>query len=784
MSFTFQRRNSTKFPVIRTTTKSRSVGKSALAVALLSSLFFTQITLSADATLEDGLRAYQRGAFDEAATKWQKAVEDYRQQKNIPSQIKAMTDLAAAYEALGQQRRALALLEEAVEIADKSGNRKTSTLAKSRLGSALVLNLKYERAETLLRESLESARAEGDSQTTAATLNELGNLLAAQQKYSEALAAFQESADLAGKTDRLLAAQALCNAAATAARAAKSEQANELNKEALKAIAELKDSHDKAVLLITSGQIDRSIQSTNSEASNRLTLRARESLLSALQIAETLGDRRAATYALGYLGQLYGDDNQLDTALSFNRRAAFAAQEAQLPEAQYHWEWHSGWVLNKQGKSEEAIAAYRRAVQTLQPIRHDVTLGYGNATAHASFRDAQGPMFFELADLLFAKADKATDAEQAQQLLREARDTVEQLKAVELEDYFHDDCVNVVRSKTKALESVDEHTAIIYVVPFADRTELLVSLASGMKRFKVPASADTLTAEVRQFRRNLETRSTYAYLEQAEELYGWLIKPIHELLTEKKIETLVFVPDGALRTIPLGSLYDGKQFLIQEFAVAVAPGLSLVEPRPLEEKKVHLLLGGLSEAVQNFPPLDFVPGELKSIEPLYPSRTLLNSDFVLPTLREKMTQEQFSIVHIASHGQFGRDASQTFILTHDTKLTLNDLEAMIRPSQYRGQPVEMLVLSACQTAAGDDRAALGLAGVAVKAGARSALATLWFVNDQSTSVLVKEVYNQLRQSPGLSKAKALQAAQLKLINDRRYRHPCYWSPYLIIGNWL
>jgi len=455
-----------------------------------------------------------------------------------------------------------------------------------------------------------------------------------------------------------------------------------------------------------------------------------------------------------------------------------------MPEALYRWEWQSGRLLKAQGKADEAIAAYRRAVQTLQPIRHDITLGYGNAVAHPSFRDAQGPMFFELADLLFAQADKANSPEQAQQLLREARDTVEQLKAVELEDYFHDDCVNVVRAKTMALETVDERTAIIYVVPFADRTELLVSLASGMKRFKVPASAETLTAEVRQFRRNLETRSTYAYLEQAEELYGWLIKPIHELLTEKRIETLVFVPDGALRTIPLASLYDGKQFLVQEFAVAVAPGLSLVEPRPLQEKKVHLLLGGLSEGVQGFPPLDFVPGELKSIEPLYRSRTLLNEDFVLPALREKLTEEQYSIVHIASHGQFGHDASQTFVLTHDAKLTLNDLEAMIRPSQYRGQPVEMLVLSACQTAAGDDRAALGLAGVAVKAGARSALATLWFVNDQSTSVLVKEVYNQLRQNPGLSKAKALQAAQVKLINDRRYRHPCYWSPYLIIGNWL
>lgn len=97
--------------------------------------------------------------------------------------------------------------------------------------------------------------------------------------------------------------------------------------------------------------------------------------------------------------------------------------------------------------------------------------------------------------------------------------------------------------------------------------------------------------------------------------------------------------------------------------------------------------------------------------------------------------------------------------------------------------MELLTLSACQTAAGDDRAALGLAGVAVKAGARSALATLWFINDQATALLITEFYHQLRD-PDLSKAKALQRAQLILLNDRRYQHPGYWSPFLLIGNWL
>src|SRR5882724_11706 len=145
--FTFRGRACTKHPVIPTATRSRSVGKRALAVVLLWIPLLTQTGLSANTTLDEGLRAYQRGAFDQAATKWQKAMEEYRRQGNAPAQIKAMTDVAAAYQALGQQRHALQVLDEAVELAEKSGDRKTRTLAKSRLGAALLLVLKFERAE-------------------------------------------------------------------------------------------------------------------------------------------------------------------------------------------------------------------------------------------------------------------------------------------------------------------------------------------------------------------------------------------------------------------------------------------------------------------------------------------------------------------------------------------------------------------------------------------------------------------------------------------------------------
>jgi len=735
--------------------------------------------------VDQGQQAFRKGAFSEAAADWQKALDAYRSQGNTGAEILTAISLAGAYQSIGQQQRAVRVLEDALERAEKSDNRSRVILVKSKLGAALVMTSEPERAAALLHEALDGAKAGNDSQLAGAILNDLGNLFSTQQKYAEASAAFEESVALARQAaNSSLVAQALCNAASTAAQAGQSQQADDLNSQALRELERLDPVHAKAFLLLTAGQTDRQILLTNTDPTNRLRLRAHQSFQQALDIAERLGDRSIESYALGYLGQLYEQDGQPDAALALTRRAAFAAQQGQLPEALYRWEWQTGHLLKARGEADAALAAYRCSVETLQSIRNDVSLGYGNASSRRSFREAQGPLFFELADLLLGQAKSASDSNREQDLLREARDTVEQLKAVELEDYLCDDCVNVQRAKTQTLEAVDAQTAIVYLIPLPTRTEVLIGLTSGLKRFTLDVGADALTTQVRQLRRNLETRTTYGYLAQAQQLYDWVIRPVRGLLAENRINTLVFIPDGALRTIPFASLHDGERFLIQDFAVAVAPGLSLVEPHPIQREKARLLLNGLSEPVQGFPPLDFVPGELRSIEPMYPSETLLNGGFTLAEIKRKLTGEQYSIVHIASHGQFDRDVRKTFVLTYDSKLTLNDLEALIRPSQYRGRPVEMLVLSACQTAAGDDRAALGLAGVAVKAGARSAVATLWFVNDQSTSTLISELYGQLRLSPSVSKARALQAAQIKLLSDRRYRHPCYWAPYLIIGNWL
>jgi CHAT domain-containing protein len=164
-------------------------------------------------------------------------------------------------------------------------------------------------------------------------------------------------------------------------------------------------------------------------------------------------------------------------------------------------------------------------------------------------------------------------------------------------------------------------------------------------------------------------------------------------------------------------------------------------------------------------------------------RTLLNHDFMLPGIQQSLTDDVYSIVHIASHSHFSGDKDHSYILTFDDRMTLEQMDQCLGVFRFRQTPLDLLTLSACETAVGDDRAALGLAGVAIKAGARSALASLWSINDKASSLLVAEFYRQL-MNPALNRAQALQAAQMMLLKDPQYDHPVFWAPFLMINNWL
>ena len=502
----------------------------------------------------------------------------------------------------------------------------------------------------------------------------------------------------------------------------------------------------------------------------------------AVETAEKGNDHLAASYALGYLGQIYEKERQYTKALAYTRRAVFEAQQANAPESLYLWQWQSGRIFRAEGNKDEALGAYRAAVHTLQAIRNELLTGH-RTDRQLLFRSSVEPIYFDLSDLLLEQADTVQDEEIRQAYFREARRAIEMLKSAELQDYFRDACVVADRVKMRTLDMVSANTATVYVISLPDRLELLLGFKKGIGKYTVPVNRDSFTKEIRIFRKNIEKRTTREYITSSQKLYNWIIRPLEAELSSENIDTLVFVPDGPLRTIPMSALHDGREFLINRFAVATTPGISLIDPHTIYKEKLKILLTGITEPVQGFPALLNVPYEFQEIQGLYKNKLLKDQDFRITDIKRELEYSPYPVVHIASHGEFSGNADMTYLLTWDEKLTMDHLEEFMGISRFRKEPVELLTLSACRTAAGDDRAALGLAGVAVKAGARSALATLWYVNDQSTSELVSEFYRQLKDA-SLSKAKALQKAQQKLLGDDRFKHPGCWSPFLLIGNWL
>ncbi len=734
---------------------------------------------SGEKGFNQGLQAFKRGNFEAAISSWATAAEAYEREGRPRERLLALTHLAEAYSALGRYREASKTLGIALDLAERSSDAMQIAAVLSRLGTVHSALGEAAIAEGYLTRGLRLARDGGDRGLTAALLNDLGNVLVVEKRDADALAAYQESATLAEQAGRpTLAARALTNAATTLHRTGRPADAEASLDVAVRALRSAGASHEIGLTLVSAALAYQALRASRPEARDSLSLKAAAALREAA--AASAGDRRTASYAWGYLGALYEEEHRYNEALELTRRATFAAQQVTAPESLYRWQWQSGRVLKKLGSTQAALAAYRRAVTTLQSIRPELIR---DGAVQGSFRETLGPLYLELVDLLLQQAATGQTGAVVEPLLTEARDVVELFKVAELRDYFRDDCVDLALAKVTKLDVLAQSAVIVYPILLPDRTELLVSLRSGLKRVTVPVGVDRVTQEVRQLRRKLEKRTTREFLPHAQQLYDWLIRPLEPELDAARTKTLVFVPDGALRTIPMAALHDGQRFLIAKYALATTPGLNLTEPRPVNRDNTRVLALGVTKAIQGFPPLPNVAAELQSLAGMFRTTALVDESFTLANVERNLKDEPFTIVHIASHGQFGGDPQSTFLLAFDDKLTMDRLGQFIGLFKFRDNPLELLTLSACDTAEGDDRAALGLAGLAVKAGARSALATLWNINDPVSAELVAEFYRQL-EDRSVSRAVALQRAQVKLLDDPRYDHPGFWAPFLLINNWL
>ena len=733
---------------------------------------------SSEPDLQQISEAFARGDFEPGVTALERAIEQGRLGPDGQKGASALLLLSEGYEALGRSRDTVRLLDAALKTIPPSSDPLLLIQIYDRLANAHARAGRANLAGEVLQQSLALAQTAGRSDLRALALNDLGTLQAETGRIDAAVRSFDESTRLAreaGLTE--LEVTAGLNLVTALVQAGRNEEIERRLAESLRLTRQMTVPRPKAFRLLSIGSQYWSAQwRFGLDASWRK--RAYEAYSEALTLARSIGDHRLTSYALGFIGRLYEDEGRYDEALRLTRQAIFAAQEVAAPDIRYLWEWQAGRILRATGDTEQAISGYRQAIKTLQDIRADLN------ASRAPFQRFVGPVFRELADLLLQRATATQDTQAAQRALLEVRATLEELKRAEVAEYFRDDCV-IQGQDARTLESLSANAAIIYPVLLADRTELLVSFPEGrLEHFSVPLGLQELTSIIRDFRRSIETvDESNAFEPLSRRLYDCLIRPMTDKLRREGVNTLVIVPDGPLRTIPLAALHDGEKFLVEDYAVVTTPGMTLTSARPLPRDNVKVFAGGLTEAVQGYNALPSVATELASIEHTHSSTILQDGSFKTSSVERNMSAGAFSILHFATHGHFDREPGNSFLLTFDGKITMDDLQNSLGLRRYTEDPVELLVLSACQTAAGDDRAALGLAGVGLKAGARSVVASLWSIGDESTAMLVSEFHKGLKDK-SKTKADALRMAQLSLLRQPRFRHPYYWASFLLIGNWL
>jgi CHAT domain-containing protein len=401
-------------------------------------------------------------------------------------------------------------------------------------------------------------------------------------------------------------------------------------------------------------------------------------------------------------------------------------------------------------------------------------------------------------------------------MLNKATAYIQELKGREFSQYIGENVAQTSitpESIQKTLNDLARQTgkkpAVIYAFALPDALELLLFTPEAEPQsLSVPAANKaTLLAAVKEFRNQITNpllRNSNSYLAPAKQLYEWLVAPYEAQLQAQGTDTLLFAMDVGLRSLPVAALHDGQKFLIEKYALGMIPCFSLTDTDYVSLKNAPVLAMGASQFSQ-LAPLPAVPVEIQTIAgKLWRGKAFLNQDFTLDNLNAQRQNTPYPIVHLATHAEFlpGRPAN-SYIQLWDSKLRLDQLKQL----RLSDPKVELLVLSACRTALGDEKAELGFAGLAIYSGVKSALASLWYVSDEGTLGLMTEFYRQLKGAN--IKAEALRQAQLAMLRgqvrlengiltgskggvtlppelarlgNQTLSHPYYWASFVMIGS--
>ncbi|MDZ8093626.1 MAG: CHAT domain-containing protein [Nostoc sp. DedQUE05] len=730
------------------------------------------------------------GKSEAALATWQQTEEIYKQADNQSGVVRSLINQAQAWRTQGFYPRAIKTLDRISQTLKSQPDSLEKTVSLRSLGDALLVLGDLKKSRQALEESLIIAQNLQSSADIGASLFSLGNNARKQNQKEQAIAYYQKTVALSPSP--LTKVQAQLNhlglliedkewAKVQTLLPSIESQLRQLPLSRASIYAHVNFSQSLAK--VKSGVLQASSHSFYSGLSTKDSAKL---LASAIQQSRSLEDKRAEAYALKSLGGLYEETRQWSEAQDLTRQGLALAQSSNAPEITYSLEWQLGRLLWAQKDINGAIAAYDAAVDTLESLRRDLVVNKDvvNQDVQFDFRDSVEPVYRQSVELLL----QSQKGKPNEKILDKARQRIEALQLAELDDFFQEACLQGQKvALDRVVDKDNTKAAILYPIILRDELQVIVKIPKqSLQSYSTKISQGEVEQLLIKLRRNLvDPTATKIVQTQSQQVYSWLLKPIESQLQQSGVDTLVFVLDGPLRNLPMAALYDGKQYLVEKYAIALSVGLQLLDPKPLIKQQLRALTAGLTQPPPGFPkfaPLLAIKSEFDGITKAGVSTTsLLDGDFKKKNLESEIDAASFNIVHLATHGQFSSRLEDTFILDFDGQINVKDFDTLFH-SQGK-TVVELLVLSACQTATGDSRAALGLAGAAVRAGARSTIASLWQIDDESTAMFVSAFYRELK-SGKITKAEAVHRAQLQLLKHPNYRAPSFWSAYVLIGNWL
>ncbi|MEH2140469.1 CHAT domain-containing protein [Nostoc sp.] len=710
---------------------------------------------------------FHYGKAEIALENWQLAQKYYEQAGDKMGSLGSQINQAQAFQSLGFYRRSKEQLETLTQKLRAMPDSEIKVSGLRSLGLALQM-IGDGKSKEVLEESLAIARQTQTTTQLSSILLSLGKTAVDLQNPEAALDYFQQAQQLTtNPSDRLQARLAQFKLFLDYD---KPELATPLAPQLQQQLRELPPSHTSLYAAINF--VATLNRRSNSE--QIVPLKDQAQLMAVtVKSAQQLQDAQAEAHALYQWAKLYRRTQQLSQAQQLSQKSLDIARQLQSEDIIAQSAWQVGQLYKEQGDRQEAITAYTEAVKALKSIRGDLVAV--NPDVQFSFRESVEPVYRELVGLLL-------DRQPSQAALIQARDLIEGLQVAELDNFFREACLD----KSQQIDQVDPNATVIYPIILPDRLAIILSKTGQPLRYYVTQKSkveieQTLDKLLASFNPVSDSQERDRL---SQEIYSWLIRPAEMDRAFKDTQTLVFVLDGRLRNIPIAALYDGKQYLIEKYAVALSPGMQLMAARSLQQNHISAIVGGISESRNGFSALPAVESEVKQISKTVPSSTLLNEQFTSQALANHVKSSSAGIVHLATHGQFSSRLEDTFLLTWDGEVNVKELSELLKNrGNEPSKAIELLVLSACDTAAGDDRAVLGLAGLAVKSGARSTIATLWPVKDKAAEMLMTDFYDQLRQ-PKITKAEALRQAQINTIRQTDFHDPFFWSAFVLVGNWL